>query len=194
MNPATDRIAAPVARVGDEWTFATRLTGGQGALRLHHRVLDRASDGSVLVAVRNIDRPDAAELTQRLDAQMNRLSREFAPGEAVHYAPAFAMFRFPMGPGLSWEQTVVQTQEPGDPPNRVQISARVLGWEQVEVEAGRFQALRIEAEHRSGEISVGSTYWYAPRAGRAVRGVERTEGNGHRSELSYALLSFRRLA
>jgi hypothetical protein len=192
MSESADRVPAPIVQVGDEWTFATRLTGGQAALRLHHRVVERAADGSVRVAVRNIDRPDATALAQRLDAQMNRLSREFAPGEAIHYAPAFMMFRFPMGPGVAWEQTVVQTQAPEDPPNRVHISARVVAREAVEVEAGRFDALRIEAEHRAGTITVASTYWYAPRAGRAVRGIEHTEGNGHRSELTYTLLDLRR--
>jgi hypothetical protein len=182
----------PRIRPGDRWVFATRVPGSQDILRLRHEVRSVADDGRVTVAVHNLARPHEAPLAQSLDAEMNRLSREFSPGETVHYAPAFAMFRFPMGPGASWSLSVQQTQEPLDPPTEIRIQARVLRWERVQVGAGRFDALRIEARHAVEDVSIDSTYWYAPVAGRAVRGEEVTRSSAGRSELHYELLELHR--
>jgi len=184
--------ALPRVSPGDHWTFATRVPGSTDVLRLRHVVQSVAADGRVAVHVTNLARPDEAPLTQVLDREMNRVSREFAPGEAVHYAPAFAMFRFPMAPGRRWRLAVQQTQEPGDPPTEIGIAAEVQRWESVEVPAGRFDALRIEARHSVDGLVVASTYWYAPRAARAVRGIEVTQTAQGRGELHYEMLALQR--
>jgi hypothetical protein len=192
-QPASLRDAAPPkVRPGDRWTFATHVPGSSDVLRLQHVVQSVSADGRVAVHVTNLARPHEAALTQVLDREMNRVSREFAPGEAVHYAPAFAMFRFPMAPGKRWQLAVQQTQEPGDPPTEISIEAEVQRWETVEVPAGRFDALRIEARHGVDGLVVASTYWYAPLAARAVRGVEVTQTPQGRSELHYALVALQR--
>ena len=180
----------PVVRVGDQWTFITQLAGSRDPLRLRHRVVEVAADGRVRTEVLNLRRPDEPPLTQWLDRSMNRLSREFAPGEAVRYSPAFALFRFPMRPGDAWEESVLQTQDAGWAPNRVEIAARVRGWERVEVPGGTFDALLLEAVHRTGQAHVQARYWYAPAVRRAVRGVELTRTPTGRSELGYELLEF----
>jgi hypothetical protein len=192
--PRTPRVARqPVLRVGDSWTFSTRVVGGGAPLVLTHRVLAIDTQGRLTIGVRNAASPDAPQLMQVLDRQMNRLSREFAPGEAVHYTPAFASFRFPMAPGTLWRTTVQQSQKDAGPPARIQITARAMDWKRIEVPAGTFDALRIEAHHRRGDVLVRSTYWYAPQAARAIQGHEATEGPGGPSELEYRLLSLGRV-
>lgn len=185
---------APRIRIGDGWVFATQVPGSGNVLRLRHEVHGVAANGLVKVKVYNVARPDDAPLAQVLDAEMNRVSREFSPGESVNYAPAFPMFRFPMAPGCSWSLTVRQSQQPEDPSSDVSIAARVLRWESVQVRAGRFEALRIQARHGVDGLFVDSTYWYAPRAGRSVRGEELTVSPRGRSELHYELLEMWRPA
>jgi uncharacterized protein (DUF2237 family) len=187
-NPASPEALLPRVRPGDRWSFATRVPGSADVLRLRHVVQSVGTDGRIAVQVTNLARPDAAPLAQVLDREMNRVSREFAPGEAVHYAPAFAMFRFPMAPGRRWKLAVQQTQEPADPPTEIGIEAEVLRWETVQVPAGRFDALRVQARHTVDDLVVQSTYWYAPKAARAVRGIELTLTAQGRSELQYELL------
>jgi hypothetical protein len=97
-----------------------------------------------------------------------------------------------MAPGTLWRTTVEQSQADAGPASRIEITARVVRWERVEVAAGAFDTLRIEAHHRRGDVLVRSTYWYAPAAARAVRGRELTEGPEGRSELEYSLLSLAR--
>ena len=91
------------------------------------------------------------------------------------YDPHNGMFRFPMRPGDSW-------------PSRYRVSfpresyysdqdriARVEGWEEVDVPAGRFRALKIVAEgasSRSDRPLSGRTrevMWYAPQVKRYVK-------------------------
>lgn len=186
LDPA--RVApAPRPRIGFSWTFASHVVGGGAELVLVQALRAIEPDGRLRVEVRSPANPAAPPLTQWLDAHMNRLSREFAPGEAVHYSPAFPMFSFPMRVGDRWKATVRQWQDDPGAASLIEVEARVPGWEVVETPAGRFEALRIEALHRTSEQRVENTYWYAPRAMRAVQGHERTSGLGGSTELRYRL-------
>lgn len=187
----TDGVAqVPQPRVGFSWTFATHVVGGAAELVLVQQIRAVEPDGRIRIEIRSPANPHAAPLTQWLDRQMNRLSREFAPGEAVHYDPGFPMFAFPMRVGDRWKTTVRQWQDDPARASPIEVEAGVLGWAVVETPAGRFDALRIEATHRVAEQRVLSTYWYAPRAMRAVEGHERTSGPGGHTELRYRLTAF----
>lgn len=187
-SPQAER---PQVQVNDRWEFRTSLPGSSNPLVLQHQV-QAVQDlgGGFTVAVRsNRMAQDAPALLHRFDGDFNRLSREIVPGESIHYAPAFPLFRFPLQAGQQWQLDVQQTQtdEPGA--SRVQIQARVVGCEEVEVPAGRFQAWRIDAVYLAGQHRIESSYWYAPRAKRSVLGLERTQGPRGDSELRYELLS-----
>jgi hypothetical protein len=125
------------------------------------------------------------------DAEFNRVAREVVPGESMRYSPAFPLFRFPIEPGRRWKAAVEQRQD-GEPGHRiVEVDARVVGPETVEVPAGRFDAWRIEAVHRAGDVRIDTVYWFAPRAKRSVRGVETSRSPRGTSELIYELQSLR---
>lgn len=184
-------VQRPQPRLGDQWQFATRAVGRDSALVLDHEVRELLPDGGWVVAVR---RAGSSEpwLNQVFDADFNRVSREVIPGEALRYAPAFPLFRFPMEAGQRWSTAVEQRQD-GEPGHRiVNVEARVVGPEAVTVPAGHFEdAWRIEAVHRAGDVHIDSVYWYAPRARRAVRGVETSRSPRGASELIYELQSLR---
>lgn len=186
MTPQAD---APQPRAGDRWQFATRLVGGAAPLVLDHEVQALQADGGCRVGVRKAGADDAW-LVQIFDADFNRVARELAPGESIRYSPAFPLFRFPMRAGLQWQADIEQRQdgEPGGP-RIVRVEARVVAPESVQVPAGRFDAWRIEAVHRAGDVQIDTVYWYAPRARRSVRGVETSRSPRGQGELVYELMA-----
>jgi hypothetical protein len=181
-------VPRPTPRLGDRWVFRTALPGRQG-LVLEHRLDRIAADGGFEIRVRKL--PDGQEwLRQQFDAEFNRVSREIVPGEAVRFDPPFALFRFPMRAGLSWQASTRQQQDGGYAPRRVDIEARVVGEESVDTPAGRLSAWRIEAVHRAGDTHIDTVYWYCPQAKRSVRGEETTRTASGTSLLIYELLEF----
>lgn len=190
MNaPHRDTLPAPAPRVGDAWTFETRLRGQARGVRLYHRVEAIRSE-EIITAVRGED-AQTPVLRQGFDHQMNRLWREVEPGEALRYAPAFALFRFPMVAGqTAWSASVQQTQDGWPGRREVHIDARAVRLESVTTPAGRFEAMRIEALHRAGDARIETVYWYCPEVRRSVRGEEHTETPRGRSTLIYELLDW----
>lgn len=183
----TGAVQRPQPRLGDRWQFATRVVGGDSPLVLDHEVRQLLPDGGWTVGVRRAG-SSGPWLSQVFDADFNRVSRELVPGEAMHYAPAFPLFRFPLQAGRRWRAAVEQRQD-GEPGHRiVEVEAHVVGAEAVAVPAGRFDdAWRIEAVHRAGDVRIDTVYWYSPRARRAVRGVETSRSPRGASELVYEL-------
>ena len=51
-------------------------------------------------------------------------------------------------------------------PNGYSMAFESIGWEQVEVPAGKYRAIRVERkDHLNGELAGTTTYWYAPGLG-----------------------------
>jgi hypothetical protein len=94
---------------------------------------------------------------------------------------------FPLEPGRSWRFQYRLTTEGGREVT-VRQEARAERWEQVQVPAGSFRALRIShrGEYHSTEAGaswsgqIRETYWYAPAVKRVVRTEYRdTQPDGH---------------
>ena len=180
----------PQPRLGDQWQFSTRVVGGASPLVLDHMVRELHADGGWTIGVRKAGSDDPW-LAQVFDPEFNRVAREIMPGESMRYTPAFPLFRFPLEPGRRWKAAVEQRQD-GEPGHRiVEVDARVVGPEVVEVRAGRFDAWRIEAVHLAGGVRIDTVYWYAPKARRSVRGVETSRSAQGTSELVYELQALR---
>lgn len=183
-------VDRPTPRIGDRWTFRTFVPGGGSPLVLEHVVAAVETDGRFEVRVRR-QATEGDWLKQRFDANFNRVSRELVPDEAVHFDPPFALFRFPMRPGLRWQTHAVQRQDGEDARRRIEIDARVVREEAIAVPAGRYAAWRIEAVHQASGMRIDTVYWYAPAAKRSVRGEERTQTAQGTSDLVYEMLDCR---
>lgn len=187
-NPA-NFLHAPLPRVGDTWVFQTRLPEKARGVLLHHRVEAVQAD-EIVTAVQG-ETSDGTVLRQGFDRQMNRRWREVEPGESLRYAPAFALFRFPLVAGeTTWSLTVQQTQDGWPDRREIRIDARAVRIEPVTTPAGRFEAMRIEATHHADDARIETVYWYCPQVRRSVRGEEFTITPRGRSALIYELLSW----
>lgn len=173
------KAEAPDIKVGDSWTFDkidgwkkskdfTRVTTVTSVDDKEIRLeLRRADNGETIAVVRNRD--------------LNLLAVE-APSGANKSAPYLPTFSFPLEPGKTWEQPVTSTRS-ADPSRKVTATLKgtVIGWENVSVPAGTFQALKIEV----GGYYKGSnarntwdgqrfdTIWYAPEVKYFVKWIYR---------------------
>jgi hypothetical protein len=81
-------------------------------------------------------------------------------------------------------------------PGRMVMYVEVEKWEDIEVPAGRFRALKIVAEGRASmdhdprtTTPLSRTWWYAPEVSRFVKHVQRSNITSYSEELtSYKLV------
>lgn len=97
------------------------------------------------------------------------------PSAGVYY-PHNGLLKFPLAPGASWRSRYELTRaRQGAFRSKWDVQIKVVGWEDVEVPAGRFRALRIEGDgsyQRQDVAGNGSgrwVFWYAPQAKRWVK-------------------------
>jgi hypothetical protein len=100
-----------------------------------------------------------------------------APDEGVVEVDK-GMFQFPLAPGqqypAAWE---MRRPRAGAFHVRHERKVSVLGWEDVEVPAGRFRALKIQADgyftrvDKTASDEARNTFWYVPHIKRWVKSV-----------------------
>jgi hypothetical protein len=141
-----ERALAPMFRVGDHWSFVTvNRTSGKIA-RWSREIVALQADGTLLVK-------DQEARQLHYDAAMNGI---FSNGS---FRP---MIRYPAGIGDAWSGAGAV----GGDTWREQVGARVVARETVNVTAGTFDCLRVEAHVRVAVKAFGQdavhTRWYCP--------------------------------
>ncbi|MGC9161970.1 MAG: hypothetical protein ACP5F9_00260 [Thiomonas sp.] len=188
----------PDIRVGDRWVFITRtqeeIDRGDPGLVMSNLVTQITPNGEVHVQVQRTNKADSPALMNIYSKQFDLLSREIVPGEAIEYRPAFPQFVFPLSVGKNWKDVVTQSQPEWDLQTKLGVSVSVEAEETVTVPAGTFHTFRLQGHYTAAQATVMTHYWYAPAAGRAIKGIEDTLSiNGVRTRLVYELQSLNRL-
>lgn len=161
----------PTPAVGDSWTYqySDVRKGVKGNLnRIEVTSIDNAG---VHVDVRRAD--GGAPPTQQLfSSEMNPIDRG-----AMHFAPSFARFAFPLAPGKEWQSDVVGDNQKLGKQLRYTIKGKVLDWEKIRVPAGEFDALKVvvDAAYRDagvdndGNGKLTETIWFVPEINNFVK-------------------------
>jgi len=190
--------AAVRAKVGDSWTY--------GLIDSNKRQVDL-----VTVAVTGVKGDQIEEAVNRAGVRHAGVLRTFRGGfdaqaalqeaqlpghySLVEFSPYVLPADVPQ-PGSEWTGIEREITLNTNPPKRVRVpmTVRVLPAEAVQVPAGQFSAVRIEARGKaagSGE-EVVLTYWFSPEVRRAVK-VSRREtlsSSGKPSEETFELVGF----
>ena len=167
----------PEVKPGDRWVYrhVDPETGAQRGRPQYTAIF--ANDKAIQVVV---DRPSKAnDVDETYTADWNAVSTV----DGSNYTPHTGLLRFPMAVGDSWSYAYENTN-PGRGAFRVKVEgkAKVVGWEQVRVPAGRFRALKIVADgefQRIDRSMAGTSHveiWYAPQAKRWVRWTHEERG------------------
>jgi hypothetical protein len=168
---AQEKVEAPVWNVGDKWSFDR-----EGPIEVikndDHSYLVRFSGGifpQKASGVAIIER-STLNITQVMDGN----------GPKKYLDSRKKILNFPLMVGKEWKD-LYQQNEPGiDGVALVEYNEtfRVLGWEEIEVRAGKFKALKVEYKIEPFEwSSLGccprpeskAFFWYSPEAKNIVK-------------------------
>jgi len=166
---AQEKIEAPNLNVGDKWVFTDGITI------------------EVTGKDENSYKVKFQKETLSLDrSTLNRIYPGVAPKRLLNRGPLRKLLDFPLSVGKKWKDTYSAqlkweneyTSKSGgySMGDETQIfeSYRALGWEDVEVKAGAFRAMKIEYKREwsspSGGMREGKAwYWYSPEVKNLVK-------------------------
>ena len=161
---AQEKVEAPVWNVGDKWVFT-----GEGIIE----VVKADPSGYVLkFSDKNcpFERQDCSTIL--LDkSSRNRIYALEGEKRKKYTVGLRKIFDFPFNNGKQWKWAYPETVIGTWGINNVDCSEdhRVLGWEDIQVRAGNFKALKLEyIRKRKHTTWIGqdiiSIYWYSPEA------------------------------
>ena len=143
ISVMAETIDAPTVKSGDNWVYrVTTERGPQGWVQNDQDISVEHADATTIFLSVKQSGSQQAPIEQLVDADWSR-SRDVNGKQQVVNRP----FAFPLEVGKKWELKYTETN-----PNRQHLSESfqsgytVVGWEDIEVPAGKFKALKIEVE------------------------------------------------
>lgn len=168
LDPRIDTgpIVKPPVHAGDMWMYR-RNTGRNSAVM--RQTVARLSDEAIALRTELVNSPDSS--TALYDREWNLTASGYN-----EYRPALRYYSFPLYAGKRWSINTAVSNFGAGQTGRVKGEAWATGWEQVEVPAGRFLALRIEIDIETTDpsnperaVRVRETHWYVRTVLRAVK-------------------------
>jgi hypothetical protein len=160
-------VAKPDVKVGERWSYRrTDYLTNKVSFSIEGRVVSMGPDEILLVAKRS-------DQSGEFDVFFTSEWGVIVLGGTT-FIPRTDFFKFPLKVGAT-HQTTYETANKGSPARaKFELAVKVMGWEDIEVPAGKFRALkleangnyiRLEAGNRSGGM-VRVRYWYVPEIKR----------------------------
>ena len=159
-------VAKPQVKVGDTWTYSRlgRVSNQSG----------RSTTRVTFINERVIQTLTGKDADETWTTEWNAVSAR----NGNVYMPERGMLRFPLRVGDSYT-VVYETKAPRSGTGAAHVkherTAKVVGWEEVEVPAGKFRALKIEISGSFYRIDAGfsgtarDVIWYVPSVKRWVK-------------------------
>jgi len=164
-----ERVVKPEVRAGDSWTYRSTNLLGPGTHELESRV--SFADAKVILMV-STSKSDGKEFDSSSTSEWNALTSY----SGWMFRPHSGLFRFPLRVGDKHEvkyellRPRVNTVE-----SSTTGSVTVVGWEMVEVPAGKFRAIKLELDtliqpfDGSRAYPRQGSFWYVPEVRRWVK-------------------------
>jgi hypothetical protein len=168
IDPRSDTgpIVRPPVHEGDQWIY--RRFNGKSSILMRQRV-EKVSDDAIALLTEQVGSPDTS--TVLYDRDWGLVASGFND-----YKPALHYYIFPLYAGKRWGIDSAVSNFGAGETGRVKGEAHAVGWENIEVAAGKFLALRIEIDIETADpgdaarkIRVRETHWYARTVLRPVK-------------------------
>jgi len=150
-----DKVEAPVWNAGDKWTISDLVVTVVNADQETYTVKYLTSQGEV------------AFICDK--SSLNRLYYMAKDKRIKYEGRNKRLFNFPLDIGKTWkDQYITKSVGLGSQEMTYLETFTVLGWEEVEVQAGKFKALKLEYKHETVGQAAGrpkegkAWYWYSP--------------------------------
>lgn len=165
-------IPLPSVAAGDSWTYQYTDVWKHLPGALNRLEVTAIDDAGIHV---DIKRAANGQLIGRqlFNREMNPVQRG-----KMRFAPAFARYAFPLEPGKEWKSDVSGENPAAGKRWHYQFNGKALGWEKIKVQAGEFDAMKIEltAYYRGEEVGsnggngqLNETVWFAPAVNNFVK-------------------------
>jgi hypothetical protein len=164
-------VPRPDVKVGDSWR--SRVSIFQTNLPIVFTVDSRVSfvGPNVIVAVET--GRDGRESDSQFDGDWGIVTLGYV-GQT--FDPPFRFFKFPLQVGAQYPYATGLAAQRGSPARtRAEGTVKVVGWEDVTVPAGKFRALKLEANGTFQRLDISArgwqrfTLWYVPEVKRTVK-------------------------
>ncbi|WP_254058621.1 hypothetical protein [Dyella sp. S184] len=143
VSVVAETIDAPMVKAGDSWVYKVTVERGPQGWAQHNEDFSvaHADASTIFVSVKQSGSQQAP--TEELAGADWSRSRDINGKQQVVSRP----FAFPLEVGKKWELKYTEANpNPKHLSETLQTGYTVVGWEDVEVPAGKFKALKIEAE------------------------------------------------
>jgi len=161
----------PWVEPGDCWTYRAFNVFGEGT-EVHALCINFINEGTILAT--STRKSDGKEI----DSTWTRDWHAVSSYTGFIYRLRAGFFQFPLNIGQTFSTKFDVLRPRSDVVlSRVEISSEVSGWEEIEVPAGKFRALKIVSRLVSrrtdgkGESVRTVTFWYQPEVRRWVKFV-----------------------
>jgi hypothetical protein len=185
-------VQRPQVHAGDSWTYRYTLYAPTNRTTIVDSQVTYADDRVIHLVANDVAGVKDTDLTYTSDWNL------VASRRTGIYEPNSGMLKFPLRPGDSWPSRYRITFPREDYFTEQDRIARVEGWEDVQVPAGKFHALKVVAQGSSKRSdrpllgSVREVMWYAPEVKRYVKWTY--EAGGPRTvnrSFEYELVDYR---
>ena len=170
-------VERPGVKVGDRWIYHHWDQLEQKLVKTYELHVSFA-DRNVIHTV--VKRHDQSESDAMWTSDWN--STQSVLGEGV-INPHTGFFKFPLQTGDTYKTSFeIAFPQRGSVRIRREYTVKVVGWEEVVVAAGKFRALKLEAEGSWQRLDapprgrLRSAFWYAPEAKRWVKNILEVHG------------------
>jgi hypothetical protein len=140
---------------GTKRHYRVNANGQPGQLTTHVVKIEK-SDGQELARMETVA-PGSAMLTEHLSSSPKGVFRHRSNG--VEAAPPVCVLKYPVKKGESWETDYKAGSQ------TIKMTSRVTGEEEVEVPAGKYKAITVEAVADVAGMKTTTTYWFAADVG-----------------------------
>lgn len=179
LPSAFAQTAAPVERpefvIGDRWVLRYVDLYNNAELNKWELKVSGLHEDSVRFASVTLANKDASKVGRLGKATASRSTLTFSNGLIVEGKEI--RFDFPLDVGKTWKYDYKTRRNDGNGFTTYSVEAKVDGWEEVEVPAGKFTALKVThassystetgGQRYSGQLL--KTYWYSPQVKREVK-------------------------
>ena len=162
---AQEKIEAPVWNIGDKWIFTQGNIEVVGADQNAYTV-NFSKDTCIIENM----------VFEKMVFEKSTLNRIYIlkREKRIKYTGARRrILNFPLYPGKQWQDTSLQKILTGPRAGTSTLDLaetfRILGWEDVQVQAGKYKVIKLEYKEKnitSGSLSYGAEgwirYWYSP--------------------------------
>lgn len=188
LPSAFAQTAAPVERpefvIGDRWVLRYVDLYNNEELNKWELKVSGLHEDSVRFASVTLANKNAAKVGKSSKATASRSTLTFGNGLIVEGKEV--RFDFPLEIGKTWKYDYKTRRNDGNGFTTFSVEAKVEGWEDVEVPAGKFKALKVThvsaylaetgGQRYNGQLL--RTYWYSPEAKREVKYESIDRGDG----------------